>query len=238
MNKVGQIVRDDGFVGLLRRSSRFFYKSVLRPLLPGTNFYRKNGVKWKDKKSLDPYFGINYDDPTYEAALVSAVRSNVRPGDYVGVIGGGRGISTVVAAESAGEEGGVIVYEGAEERTDWIRNTVTLNAVESIVEVEHAIVGPRVKVYGVADSAKQVNSSDLPAFDVLEMDCEGAELDILKNLTIRPGVIVVEVHPENCREEDVTWVLSNMGYEIVDRGLENPDTDQPLPILTARLTEE
>jgi hypothetical protein len=49
----------------------------------------------------------------------------------------------------------------------------------------------------------------LPQADVIEMDCEGAELEIIENLSIRPRVITVETHSNH---DDVLNALEKIGY--------------------------
>lgn len=225
--------RNHGVGALLRRGPRVLFRLSIRPFLPTRGRHRLNGVPWRTRRLGDSVTTPGWSDPTYEDALLSALRSQVRPGDSVGVIGGGRGISSVVAAERAGTDGRVAVYEASADRIDWIEQTVSLNEVADRVDVHHALVGPAVAVYGRAGSVSHVAPQDLPAFDVLEMDCEGAELAVLRELDQSPRVVIVEVHPPEVTEAAVRDVLDDRGYVIVDRGWENEDAGTPLPILTA-----
>jgi hypothetical protein len=52
------------------------------------------------------------DIPGYEETLINALRSQVRAGDRVIIVGGGEGITAVVAAKAVGEMGSVICFEG------------------------------------------------------------------------------------------------------------------------------
>jgi len=45
-----------------------------------------------------------------------------------------------------------------------------------------------------SDDAQIVSSPDLPDCDVLVLDCEGAEIEILLEMEIRPRVVFVETH--------------------------------------------
>lgn len=58
------------------------------------------------------------------------------------------------------------------------------------------MVGEAINVYGDPDqlSTLVVAPAALPACDILELDCGGAEMVILRNMTIRPRVIAVEAH--------------------------------------------
>lgn len=208
--------------------------AAFRPLLPQQGYHHKNGIRWRVRKLFDSSISIDEDEPEYESALISAIRAHVVQDDFVGVIGGGRGISAAAAALKSGQQGEVIVYEGSSDRIEWIANTAKLNSVDSIVDVYHAIVGPDIDVYGNKDGAERIHPSNLPDFDVLEMDCEGAELKIIKEMSCRPRVIIVEVHPTNSPMDEVEHNLDKMGYDIVDRELENEETGNPLPVLTAK----
>ena len=64
---------------------------------------------------------------------------------------------------------------------------------------------------------------ELPSCDVLELDCEGSEIDILRRMVITPRVIIVEIHPWLFKEP-AEWVVENLitqGYEIVFRSGHN-----------------
>lgn len=41
----------------------------------------------------------------------------------------------------------------------------------------------------------------IPKCDVLELDCKGVEISIIKNITSNPKVLIVELHPCNFDEE-------------------------------------
>jgi len=235
INKASAIVESNGYPALIQRVPPFLYKKSIRLFVPQSGYYHKNNVRWKVKKLTDSLTHPDWsDDPDYEDALISAVREYTRSGDFVGVIGGGRGISAVAAAKKAGETGSVNVYEASSERIEWINRTVELNNVETTVRVEHALVGPDIQVYGEMGSVTKVSSSELPDFDLLEMDCEGSELDILNNLIQRPRVIILEVHPPEVSVKKVESTLDEYNYEIVDQGWENEDSDNPLPVITAK----
>ena len=72
---------------------------------------------------------------------------------------------------------------------------------------------------GMADDVEVIDPADLPACDVLEMDCEGSELGILKGMQIRPRVLIVELHPTRYDAPDaaifVVELIEEMGYEVV-----------------------
>lgn len=160
----------------------------------------------------------------YEGALVESIRGNVKPGDDVVVIGGGRGVTTVVSAERVRKDGTVTTYEGAKERVLVCEETVTLNNVDDICTVNASIVGAKEKISGKPIGEYVTPVSSLPSCDVLEMDCEGAETTILRDLEIRPQTIIVETHGvSNPRDNQVADLLAERGYEVQEIGLENEE---------------
>jgi hypothetical protein len=173
----------------MRSIVQTLYDRLLRERLP-----RKlavcNGVTARAARLLDATDVI----PDYEAALVDGIRTCVRRGDEVVVVGGGYGVSSVVAARRAGPDGSVTTYEGAAEHVDLVAETCSLNGVADRVTVEHAAVGSDPNLYTDAGSARPVRPVDLRACDVLVLDCEGAETEILADVRPLPRSVVVETH--------------------------------------------
>ena len=138
-------------------------------------------------------------------------------GDHVCIIGGGHGVTTVHAARQVGGGGLVTVFEGGQIASH-VREVAQLNEVDDVVTVEEAIVGDLTNLYqGMADDAEVIDPADLPACDVLEMDCEQSELGILDGMQIRPRVLIVELHPTMYDAPNATPVelIEKMGYEMV-----------------------
>lgn len=159
--------------------------------------------------------------PAFEQGTSGALRREVRRGDDVVVVGGGRGITTVVSARKAGSEGSVTTYEANSEMLETLRRTVRVNCVADTVTVEHAAVGPvseqAESMFGPGDG-ERLEPSAIPACDVLELDCEGSEIEVLEGMDCRPRVVVVETHaPLGVPPADVAAVLEARGYEITDR---------------------
>ena len=97
---------------------------------------------------------------------------------------------------------------------------MTRNKVTNI-SVNHAVVG---KAIGVYDSAGNVGPImppyQLPPCDVLQLDCEGAEVEILRMMIIHPRVALVETHGMFGAPTDlVASLLEKRGYAVSDRGL-------------------
>lgn len=175
-------------------------------------------------------FGGDRDHyPAHERAVVAALRRHVRRGDSVVVVGGGWGTTTVVAARMTHFEGDVTTFEPSSKMLEILQRTVRVNRVADVVTVEHAAVG------SVSDSSKRifgredgdvVSPATLPECDVLDIDCEGAELEILRALEFTPRLLTVEAHPHlGCPLDEVEAQLTDRGYTIVEQDPIGPDSD-------------
>ncbi|WP_276260736.1 FkbM family methyltransferase [Haloglomus litoreum] len=157
----------------------------------------------------------------FEAGTSGELRREVRRGDDVVVVGGGRGITTVVGARMTRSDGSVTTFEANSEMLETLRRTVRVNRVANHVTLEHAAVGPiseqAESVFGPGDG-ERVAPSALPSCDVLELDCEGSEVAVLEGMNCRPRVVIVETHePLGVPPGDVAPILEARGYEITNR---------------------
>lgn len=173
--------------------------------------------------------------PQMEAATSAALRRRVRRGDDVVVVGGGRGVTTVVAARMTHFEGTVTTFEANSEMLETLERTARVNRVEELVTLEHAVVGSvseqAEETFGPGDGDR-LDPADLPPCDVMEIDCEGTELEVLRGMACRPRVVVVETHePLGVPAEDVAALLEEMGYEIAN--VESAGMHGELDVLTA-----
>lgn len=191
----------------------------VRPLLPsepvvygGIPIGRRR--HWGDRRVPPSWVPKDLDDiPTYEATLAASLRRHVRPGDSVVVVGGGAGVTAVVAAQAAGPTGRVVCYEAGAELVKLVRATAACNGLATRLRVEHAVVARAVDVWGSVPQGPVVSPESLPACDVLELDCEGAEIDILSALSIRPRALLVETHGLfGAPTEHVLSLLDGLGY--------------------------
>lgn len=200
------------------------YNEAIRPQLPRKLGVR-NGVVCRWPALLDD----TEIDPDYEYAIVESIRDHVESDDTVVVVGGGFGVSAVHAARAGADD--VTVYEASKRQTEVIREAVSINEAENI-RVKHALVGPAKMVYNddLGDAAVS-HPDELPECDVLELDCEGAEMEILDEIDQRPRTIIVEVHPEfDVPIESVEDWFSKEGYHIVSREWE--DESKQVEVLT------
>lgn len=195
---------------MIRSAVQWLYDRTIREHLPRTiKVY--NGVALRVGRLLDR----NVVDPEYKQSTIGPLREYTNHDDRVTVVGGGFGVSAVVAAHHATS---VVVYEGGLEMVDRVRDTAALNRVEDQIDVRAAFVGDDIDLYGAAVADERVAPSELEACDVLEMDCEGAEETILKDLEVRPRVIIVECHPQfGVDPSAIAQTLEERGYDIVER---------------------
>jgi hypothetical protein len=179
--------------------------------------------KWGDRWVPAAWQPHAEDVPDYESALVAGLREHVKPGDRVVVVGGGVGVTATIAALQVGPTGSVECFEGGRECVEEILHTAELNAVSQRLTVRHAVVARSIEIWGTEPDHAAVAPSELPECDVLEMDCEGAEVDILQGLMMRPRVILVETHGlYKASTKLVASLLEGLGYGVTDYGVAEP----------------
>ncbi len=116
--KLIEVHREEGFSGLAWRLFSYLYKNFVRAVLPNSGQILYAGItvghrKLGDRLLLQLYNPPNVSDaPGYEQALVAALRANVKGRDRVVVVGVGLGVTCVVAALAAAENGHVNCFEG------------------------------------------------------------------------------------------------------------------------------
>lgn len=233
--KVRDIIRVQGISGLVSRSISYIYRRGVRPHLPNKPV-RYAGIptcmdrKWGDRSVPLNWVPVEFraqfaDEPGYEAALVAGLNETVRPGDNIVIVGAGVGVTAVVAALRAGRSGAVQCFEGSEQYVRAAKETVVRNRMTNI-KIHHAVVAEFITTIGGGDPndlGPILLPSQLPPCNVLQLDCEGAEVKILRDIVIQPRVILVETHgvfdaPTNL----VAALLEKRGYVVSDRGLAEP----------------
>ncbi|ELZ19147.1 hypothetical protein C477_09104 [Haloterrigena salina JCM 13891] len=242
LGRARNALRKGGLSYVIREAIPHLHKHYLRDHLPRTKT-KLNGVIVKRNRIFDGLvpWEVNRPDPeNYESAIVSRLKSGVTTGDTVVIVGGGWGVSTVVAAQAVGESGSVHTFEASPEYAEYTRETVRLNDVANRCTVTTAVVAKAVSTQGDAESEVVLSPAELPDCEVLELDCEGAEIEILQELQSQPRVIIVETHGVfGAPTEAVAEALESMSYEIVsteiaDRGLAEMHEAQDVRVLTAR----
>lgn len=218
---------------MLKTGLQQLYDRFLRGYLP-RKLAAFNGIVVRQPRLFDE----TDVRPEYEGALVAAIREEVNLSDSVVIVGGGWGVSTVAAARAAGQEGQVLTYEGADEQVERVGETLSLNRVSDQVTLNHATVGTGDNLYGDDNGSKQLGPDELPDCDVLVLDCEGAELDVIPEMTSDPAKIIVETHPMyDSPADEVEEHLSQKGYSVTETRLESTPYGD-LPVLTAVRTKD
>lgn len=200
------------------------YTSLIRDYLPKTRkVIRYNGIESPvlvcPLDPVVPYYQPPWylsHTPGYEDAEITALRDHCESGDDVVIVGGGFGVTAVVAAELVGGDGSVTVFEGSYEGFQRTNETIAHNGVEDQITVNHAIVGISVSMKSESRDAPTISASELPDGNVFEIDCEGAEVDVLTQMEVRPRIIIVETHGQfGVNREEVADIIISMGYEII-----------------------
>jgi len=199
---------------LLYRIVQLAYNRVLRPHLPATHWVAAGiPVYGSDDDPLAPKIvDIGENVQSYKPELIAAIKKYVGTDDDVGIVGGGRGVDSIVATRQGGD---VTAYEAAGEMVEIAKKTIEWQALENKIHFQHAIVGEDVEVYGT-DIGEKVSPSSL-SHDVLVMDCEGAEKSVIQGLDYLPRVLIVETHPERGMSTKKTEVaIENAGMTLMN----------------------
>jgi hypothetical protein len=232
MTRVVQLLKNSTFEASTKRLAGYLYRRTIRKLLPTIAEVKYAGIPIsRERKFGDaalPAFLIPHpleDIADYEQTLIDVLRSHVRIGDRVIIVGGGEGVTAVVAARAVGETGSVVCFEGNSWNVRMVRATAARNKMSNRLTVEHAVVGEAIAVYGVPDqhATLVVSPAELPECDILELDCEGAERLILPNMAIRPRVIAVETHGVHGAPTGmIKEILEKLDYAVEEWGLAEP----------------
>lgn len=211
----------------LGRRGRRVFQELIWPVLPDGRLLNFNDVIVNiRKKWLSDFFPVEWlpvkqsDIPTYESGSVKALKSAVRKGDKVVVIGGGYGVTAVWAARLTGSHGCVLCLEGSADRATDVRIAARQNAVADRIEVVNAVVGEKVSLFGDGRTGPNMRPEELPECNVLEMDCEGSEVSIIESMVVRPRDIIVETHGfHGAKTSKVKRLLENLSYDVTDMGV-------------------
>jgi hypothetical protein len=229
ISKLRAVYQRTGLTGLGWRGFSYAYKNLIRPAMPVHSKILYGGIPIDHRKIGDSFLSrldkppLLDDIPGYEQALVAALKDNIQKGDKVVVIGGGVGVTATIAAIAVGENGSVKVFEGDMHGVNSVRKTARLSGVGDRITVYHKIVGEEIDVWGSSPSNIVVQPRELPTCDVLEPDCEGSEIGILRDMLIVPRVIAVETHGFlGSPTADVRNLLEHRGYEVRDLGFAEP----------------
>lgn len=177
-----------------------------RQILPYT-WASTTGVKHK-VKLLDEYSTPAGNDD-FEQPNVDILKEILGEEDTVCIVGGGFGLTARVSSDRGKL---VWVFEPSKHHLD----TYVRQQGNNIIGI-HSYVADPSNAYGSPEDAVKLSPSDLPPCDVLEIDCEGGEQRILKELKIKPSHILVETHPEyGTDNEIIRQTLKMLDYQVIE----------------------
>lgn len=212
--------------------ARSAYNTLVRPRTR-RKIRIHNGVAVKNIHLFD------YDEieSEHKQEFLNPLADAIKSGDTVVQIGGGFGVSTVVAAEEAGPDGTAITYEASENNLKTTRETIQINAKSwretADVDLRHGLVGDDIAVAGELGDVETIPVSDLPSSDILALDCEGAESSILPKLTTQPQTLIVETHGWlGADTGSIEEIIVGKGYEIKKRIPQREEKDNFVLVAT------
>jgi hypothetical protein len=187
ISRATNIIREEEIQAFIIKSFRFLSRNLfelVRPALPKAGHQVKNDVQMPTQMRMgDAKLGYLSSKPEIEEGVVSAHEKFTEQGDTVVIVGGGDGVTAVRAGKIVGESGKIYIYEGGKGAISKIDSVLNLNGTREITSIHHSVVGEEINVYGGSTKSADITSaSELPNCDVLELDCEGAEVEVLKAL--------------------------------------------------------
>ena len=137
--------------------------------------------------------------------------------DVICAVGLGGGISLIHNCLKNKPRNSFIAIEASRNQINKALANIELNKIDNdkFSIIEGYAGSQNSGIYGNSDQfiSKIINVNDIN-FDVLELDCEGAELTILKDITVKPKHIIVEMHP-NLVDIDIgelSGIMLEKGY--------------------------
>lgn len=205
----------------IKKSPGLLYRHFFRKILPTVEYQTFADIKVNPIKVGDKFLPSRqrvFDqlkNPDYETALVQGLNRYVKDGDKVVIVGGGKGVTTCIASLRAGINGTIVCYEASRESYKRIKKTLSYNSIPGNIELINKCVGEPVSVWGQFNEEDIIAPVELPECDLLELDCEGAEKKILREMAISPNIILVETHGiyKSCTNE-IEELLKELDYKI------------------------
>lgn len=205
----------EGGVSLLWKRSRNFLYDQYSQFLPWIK-RDYNGITVPSHKPTGRFIpAVDVKDkPNYEEGIISSLEREVEEGDNIVICGGGLGVTAVKSALLNEDPSKVEIFEGSRSQIENIEKTLRENEVSEI-NLRHAIVGNEKEIWGSTGEADRISAEDLPLCDILELDIEGSEKGVLKELGISPNTIIVESHGHlDAPTDEIKSILRVKGYEI------------------------
>lgn len=117
--------------------------------------------------------------------------------DIILAIGVGSGISLIHNCLKDRNIKSFIGIDGSREQIEIAIENTKLNGIDSSkFELIEGYAGNPTNIYGQHNlQSTRIIDINKMKFDILELDCEGSEIEILRGLYVRPRHIIVEMHP-------------------------------------------
>jgi tRNA G37 N-methylase Trm5 len=97
-----------------------------------------------------------------------------------------------------------------------LQRTIKLNDVEEYIETRCTIVGEAKRTASGQKTGDSLHPSEFPECDIIEMDEQGSEIDILKEIEANPRIMIVETHRYlGAKSEEVKRYIHDLGYQVL-----------------------
>lgn len=185
------------------------------------------GKKWLLASRSNFFWG------TYEPEQTQAFQKTIRPGDVVFDVGAHYGYYTLLSSELAGPKGKIFAFEPSPGNIPRLKKHLAINHCENVQVIELALsdyegtarfdnhagsgvghLSPDGQIEVQITSLDAI-STRLPSPNVLKIDCEGAEVEVLKGgeRTIRSAkpAIFLSTHGDELKKNCFS-LLESWGY--------------------------
>lgn len=171
---------------------------------------------------ISKQFYVFKNNPVYEEKLLLGINNFLDKNESVTIVGGGFGVTATKISDITNRP--LNIYEPSIEQIEIIEKTFKLNGVDTAkITIHNCAVSNNRYSYDGNKNTPAIQPSHIIPCDFLELDCEGAELEILRNLAFRPKKILVETHGfRGSPTSEVIKCLNEMGYSILELGIAEP----------------
>jgi hypothetical protein len=229
---------------------KYFVKKIIILLffLSGNRRNRRySSISGPDKISnfecfLSYFFKRYGDRKFYENGILQMYQKISMKGTMT-IIGGGLGVTAVCAVKMGVNPNSLTIYDGSGHSITQIKSTLFANELKIPKNnIKHLIIEKDISVYAGCKAVDTLPASKIKYCDILQIDAEGSEIDILKNLKINPKYIVVETHGFlGAPSKKVKSLLISMNYKIIHENFAEPNSfclNNDIKVLLAKLGNE
>ena len=236
------IRKKEGNIYFIKEILSYIYRRIVRLITPAIGYKTwgtpiiYEGIKIGQKEKIFDKYVPSLDRLNVTSKIELGLRLGhialTQMGDHVVIIGGGNGISATEAGRQIGKKGKLTIYDGMTGEKNHkfglrhIDKTLKLNKIQCKWNLKHGWVTTKdntVRTYRRNYRVPIIHPLELPDCDVLEFDCNGAELEILRNMKIKPRALIIELEAPFYKElygseahpRDVLKELFKLGYLII-----------------------